>query len=102
MYRDFLKWVETKRYGLKKLGITTENINVTEESLLNPSTSVDHFSQVCIGRVSVWETGEMDVEVLHFETEKRLLFEHFELGAEPDYDEILRGYFQVLISGVTD
>jgi hypothetical protein len=44
----------------------------------------------------------MDTEVMHIETEKRLLFEHFELDLDPEYDKILRDYFQVLISGITD
>ena len=102
MYQEFFKWVEAKRDELEQLGITTGNINVTDRIVPNPSTSVDHFSQACIGRVSVWETGQMDTEVMHIETEKRLLFEHFELDLDPEYDKILRDYFQVLISGITD
>lgn len=99
MHKKFFKWIKNVENDLVVKGITTENINVTDDNVPNPSITVDNFSQVCIGRISVWETGEMDVEVLHFETEERLMYEHYELGDEPDFDKILIDYLNVLSTG---
>jgi len=99
MNEKFLKWLESKKDELEKSGVTIDNINITNQNVPNPSITVDHFSQICLGRISVWETGEMDIEVLHFESEKRLLFEHYELQENADFSKILVNYFKILTNG---
>ena len=38
----------------------------------------------------------MDVEIIDIETETRLLFRHFELDVNPDFDIILEEYFNIM------
>lgn len=99
MHKKFFEWIKNVESDLEAKGITTENVNMTGDNVPNPSITVDNFSQVCIGRISVWETGEMDVEILHFETEERLMYEHYELDDEPDFNKILIDYLNVLSTG---
>lgn len=98
MHRRFLEWIKEIRDGLEEKGIMTDHINVTSNDVPNPSTIVDHSTQYCMGRVSVWETGQMDVEVLHIDTEKTLLYEHYNLEKKNEFSKALRKYFGVLCS----
>lgn len=100
MHKRFLNCIQNKKDSLELKGITTENINVTDDNIPNPSVTVDPFLQLCIGRGSVWENGLMDVEVLHFETEEILLYAHYELDGETNFDEILVDYIKNLVTGI--
>lgn len=99
MNRLFSKWIEENRMSLYQSGISTETINVTPDDIADPSTTVDHCSDLCVGRVSVWSSGLMDFEVLDFETGERLLFEHQELDEYANFDTILSKYISIMKTG---
>jgi hypothetical protein len=60
---------------------------------------VNHDTPIAIGEIILWESGEMDVEAIRIEDGKQLFLHHYELVGEPDFDEILKTYLNVLIEG---
>lgn len=95
MHNTFLKWVEDKRRNLETLTIDTDGVVITANNV-NPSVTVDYSSEMCIGRVSVWENGLMDMEVLDTNTGKRLCFEHHQLKDNIDFDKLLENFFATI------
>jgi len=94
----FVEWVNLKKESFENDGVNTDDINVAANNV-NPSVAVDYSSQSCIGRVSVWQSGLMDIEILHIDTEERLLFEHHQLDGIPDFDKILKKYHTIMVMG---
>ncbi|EGO62961.1 hypothetical protein [Acetonema longum] len=98
MHSSFLKWVNERKRQLEDSIISTEKINVVANNT-NPSVTVDYSSYCCLGRVSVWQSGLMDAEILHFASENRLLFEHHQLVGSPDFDALLKQFFKIMVTG---
>lgn len=101
MIRDKFKiWVDRNNHSLADL--STEYIKHTnpECSVPDPSTGIINESKRCLGQVIVWESRQMEFEILHIETEESILWKYIErLPDEPNFDEILADYFQVMQTG---
>ncbi|WP_336780363.1 hypothetical protein [Paenibacillus illinoisensis] len=103
--KQFNQWAELKAGQLQRLHITTEQVNhgrVNEQYIPNPSTGVVHESECAMGQVTVWESGQMEYEVINIETEELILWKYIEQIQEeaPDFDKLLQIYFQLLQTGV--
>lgn len=103
--KQFNQWAEQKAGPLRTLHITTESVNhghVDEHYIPDPSTGFVHESEYAMGQVTVWESRQMEVEVVNIETEELILWKYIEQIEDetPDFDELLQGYFQVLQTGV--
>ncbi|WP_339236746.1 hypothetical protein MKX40_23410 [Paenibacillus sp. FSL R5-0517] len=102
--KQFKQWVEQQVDGLKSLHISTEQRehSVYDDHIIpDPSTGFVHESGCAIGQVTVWESGQMEYEVIHIETEMLILWKYIERidEKEPDFAELLTTYFQVVQSG---
>ena len=91
MHRRFAKWAEQKRRDLDALGVSTEEICLAEGGT-KPAARVDHRSSCCMGRVTVWESGELEAEVLDLRSGEIFLAIHHDLASEPDFDATLQCY----------
>ncbi|WP_418038885.1 hypothetical protein [Paenibacillus xylanilyticus] len=105
LQKKFRQWAELKAGPLQRLHITTEPVNhghVNEQYIPDPSTGVVHESECAMGQVTVWESGQMEYEVINIETEELILWKYIEQIQEetPDFDKLLQIYFQVLQTGV--
>lgn len=95
----FLKWNEENRVKLDKIGITIEQIIANDEPSDNRGIAVDYLSKICLGRVSVWESGDVDIEILDINSEEVLLYEHFDSLKTVDFHELLKGFFVIMQHG---
>ncbi len=105
LQKKFRQWAEQKAGQLQRLNITTEPVNhghVNEQDIPDPSTGFVHESECAMGQVTVWESGQMEYEVINIETEELILWKYIEHIQEetPDFDKLLQIYFQVLQTGV--
>ncbi|OAB38298.1 hypothetical protein PMSD_08030 [Paenibacillus macquariensis subsp. defensor] len=100
----FKQWANSNIEELRIVNILTELVkhnNIDESHLPNPSTGIIHESKSCLGQVIVWESHQMEYEVLNIETEEMILWKYIEkIADEPNFDDILKDYFQVLKSGL--
>ena len=105
LQKKFRQWAKRKAGPLRTLHITTEPVNhgrVNEQYISDPSTGFVHESGCAMGQVTVWESGQMEYEVINIETEELILWKYIEQIQEetPDFDKLLQIYFQVLQTGV--
>ncbi|MGG4131343.1 hypothetical protein ABEW19_24005 [Paenibacillus illinoisensis] len=105
LQKNFTQWAEQKAGPLRTLHITTEPVNrghVNKQYIPDPSTGFVHESGCAMGQVTVWESGQMEYEVINIETEELILWKYIEQIQEetPDFDKVLQGYLQVLQTGV--
>ncbi|WP_146752132.1 hypothetical protein [Paenibacillus taichungensis] len=102
---QFNQWAQCQAERLQTLGISTEQAkqgNIDERLIPDPSTGFIHESEYAIGQVTVWASKQMEYEVVNIETEELLLWKYVENieDDEPEFDWILRQYFEVLQSGL--
>lgn len=72
-----------------------------ERLIPNPSTGVIHESENCLGQVIVWESCQMEYEIISIVSGKMILWRYFEKTSDdPDFDDILTEYFTVLQTGI--
>ncbi|MFC9709233.1 hypothetical protein ACFTRD_13885 [Paenibacillus sp. NPDC056933] len=99
------QWAEQYAERLQSLGISTERVkaeSVGPHLIPDPSTGFIHESKYALGQVTVWESKQMEYEVVNIETEELILWKYVERieSDEPDFNEMLSEYFEVLQSGV--
>ncbi|MFS0871951.1 hypothetical protein [Paenibacillus xylanilyticus] len=104
--KQFNQWAEHHAECLQSLGITTEQVkhgDVDEQLVPDPSIGFVHESEYAIGQVTVWESNQMEYEVVNIETEELILWKYVEKVDDDenlDFDGLLQQYFRVLQSGL--
>lgn len=103
MIRQIFKaWVEGKIESFQNEGVSTEFVmpDVDIEFLAKPFIRIIQETRCCMGQVIVYESREMDFEVIHIETEELLLWEYFEnIDDGIEFELALNQYFYTLKSG---
>ncbi len=92
----FLQWNEENRKKLDKMGITIDQIIENDEPTDNDGVAVDYLSEICLGRVSVWESGDVDMEILNISSEEVLLYKHYDSLMIVDFNKLLQEFFDVM------
>lgn len=59
----------------------------------NSAMSIDFEKSGKIGRMTVWESGECDVEALEMKSGKLLFWKHYELKDEREFHKCLANFF---------
>ncbi|QEH70631.1 hypothetical protein QTL86_22690 [Cellulosilyticum sp. ST5] len=95
MHKILEKWIEKNRYKLEEIGITTDEIITTSEEVELPCIRVDQSTDKCIGRICVWKDGTIDLEVLDIQTERRLMFAHYE--EQHEVECFIQPYIKVIL-----
>jgi len=95
----FLQWNEENHKALNNMGVTIDQILMSKEPTNNVCVAIDYLSKACLGRVSVWESGNIDIEILDIDSEKVLLYEHYDFDKSPDFWNLLKDYFNIMQHG---
>lgn len=102
MQSILVNWQNENSAKLLEMGIETENIRQSPDNSLDQGVTVEHMSKKCIGQISVWKSGLMDVEILDIETENRLLYEHYEVTKDTNFDDILQTYVEIMKNDIVE
>lgn len=82
---------------LKQKGIETDLLLVPTLTD-NPATFADHITETKMGRVSIWDSGSLNLEVLDQSTGKTVYFKDIEiLDKNPNMEQLLSEYFEALL-----
>ena len=98
----FRDWAECKSAELQNSNISSEMISrefIDNKIVHDPSSRVIHESQLCIGQIIVWKSQQLEMEVLHIESEELIYWKYLE-KIDSNLDEITSDYFQVLLTGL--
>ncbi|NLV37378.1 MAG: hypothetical protein GXY17_11980 [Clostridiaceae bacterium] len=99
MNKRVIEWLRANNIILDNMGIQTENIRESPKDSIDQGVTVEHASEKCLGQISIWESGLMDIEVVEIESESRVLYEHYELDQNADFTDILKQYFEIMKNG---
>lgn len=95
--RELLQnWIETRRTDLAKIGITTGEVHMGPDVPPNPGLYVDHHTSSALGRILIWDSGEMEVEVISTKDGKQLFWKYYQLAGELNFDLLLQNYLNAL------
>lgn len=97
MLRLFKEWLSNNEIKFKGLGIKIDDITQSIEDSPDPSIRVDHISYNSMGRITVWGSKKIDIEVIDFNTGDTKLFEHKQINNEvPNFDLLLETYIKTM------
>lgn len=102
MNNRLIEWINKNKVKLLEMGIETENVRESPDDNLDQGVTVEHASKSCLGQISVWRSGLMDIEILDIETENRLLYEYHEFMQDPNFDDLLQKYIKIMKSGIAE
>jgi hypothetical protein len=97
MHIEFAKWFQ-KNIGLfQNNGIETEFVRHSKTD--NPGATYEQISSYCLGQISVWESGCMDMEILRKDSGETLLYTHHDFDKTPDFGKIVEDYLRIMRTG---
>ena len=93
----FYSWFKENKEELLNRGIETDLI--LEPTLTdNPAIFADHFSSTKMGRVTVWNSGSIDIEILDKFSGDTVFYKHLEIKVkDPHIEFVLKEYFDCLV-----
>lgn len=105
LHQHFLQWAERKQEHLQVNSIATIEFIHSQGSetsvTADPATGVLHEIGLCLGKIVVWSSQQMEYEIIHIESEELILWKYIEhIESTANFDELLADYWQTLRSGV--
>lgn len=98
--KKFKEWAEGSITLLKNQSISTEFVELRVDDigyLAKPFIRIIHESENAMGQVIIYESKEMEFEVIHIQTEKMLLWKYFEnIDDDIDFNEGFKSIFPCL------
>jgi hypothetical protein len=94
----FYSWFKEHKEELLNKGIATDLIS--EPTLTdNPAIFADHISSTRMGRVTVWNSGLIEMEIVEQNASETVYYQHLEINEQnPRVEVILREYFDRLVN----
>jgi len=94
----FIEWISNNESKLLDMGIETENIRESPSGTIDSGVTVEQTSKRCLGQISVWCSGLMDIEILDIQSESRLLYKHLNVTEDSNFSLILEEYLMIMSS----
>jgi hypothetical protein len=98
MDETFYKWFNENKASLVNKGIQTEEIKQSVPNT-NPNVVAEYTTDMRIGRVTVWKSGLIDMEILEQSSMETVFYRHLEITDDyPDVEIIIEDYVKELIN----
>jgi hypothetical protein len=94
MLNDFIDWARSVTAG-QITGAMEARITIGEPSN-NPSARLDVDTPAAVARITCWESGDYDAEVINLESEQQTYVCRGTLQAGESLSERFRSFFEVL------
>ncbi len=94
MLNKFIDWanqIASKPIGKDVMAQVTES-----EMSDNPSVRLDIDTPTTVARITFWESGDYDTEVIHVETEQTIFSSHGNIQCEGEFAEKFADFFKSL------
>lgn len=87
------EWLSQNEKKLEDLGIKLDDLTYSVEGSPDPSLRVDHVSDSCMGRITVWSSKKIDIEVIDFNTGETKFYEQKGITDDfPNFNLFLEKY----------
>lgn len=94
MLRHFCDWAGSIVGALSKIGATV-NVTVGEASD-NPSARLDVDTSCAIARITCWESGDYDAEIIDIKSEQYLYTDRGRLTIQTSLSDQFQRFFEIL------
>jgi hypothetical protein len=93
----FYKWFNDIKTALENKCIQTGEIKQSVPNS-NPSIFAEHTTDSRIGRVTVWKSGLIDMEILEQSSMETVFYRHLQITDNPDVEVIIENYVKELVN----
>ena len=94
MLNAFVDWANGKRDELTRNDFKVALV-VSDESS-NPSARLDVDSETAVARITAWNSGDIDLEVIDIEEEVTIYSKQLSLSGAVQFDSEFRDFFAAL------
>ncbi|HXE08387.1 MAG TPA: hypothetical protein VN612_10845 [Acidobacteriaceae bacterium] len=94
---EIVSWLSAKKQSLDSAGVLHAGVHHARVSN-NPSAFADYDTDIGIGRISAWVSGEIDFHVLRRSDGKNVMMEHLDVEslADPMLDHVFEKFLQTM------
>ena len=96
MIDEFSDWIESIREEYQQKGIVFFEVHSVEKNVEKRSIRVDFEIHRQLGRITLWETGESDIELLDIESEVMIDYKVV-FVQEKTYKDVYVSYFESIL-----
>jgi len=97
MFDYAIRWLDINAGLLEQMGIAVIEQYETPEDAEVASFHVDFAGSTSAGRLTLWETGDCDVELLDIPLDQPQYLEHLEVYDNSDIDSAYRFLLDVIL-----
>ncbi|WP_201763498.1 immunity protein TriTu family protein [Chengkuizengella marina] len=92
----FKKWLIENKNKFEQVGIKTDEIFQSSKGSLDSFIRVDHISSNAMGRITIYDSKLIDVEVIDITTGDNLFYQHLEVtgSGNPNFELLFWEYFE--------
>ena len=95
MIREVQTWVLDRRDLLAERGFSI-TVGDVVEGVDNPSINIDFDSDNTMGRITVWSTGDCNMDVIEIDSEQHLMARHVYLEKDVKLDDVFREFLETM------
>ncbi len=95
MINNFKIWIKENTERLEKKDINIIEVVESTLTINNPSIRVDNTTKSHYGRITLWESGDTDIEILDIDSSDTVCYEHFTVN-DSNFEIYFEKYFNSL------
>lgn len=97
---DVIKWIQQNADFFDKENIIIDYIKKSDKEDITQFAVIDFVANKNMGRITIWEEGYLDLEIIEIETEFQLYYLHIEVKEERDlnWEITFKTFFDKLIN----
>jgi hypothetical protein len=95
MLAQFESWIQEKRQEIDNLGYQMDILK-SPSDVDRPSLRLDLDSDNYIARITLWDCGECQLEIIDVLSERMVLDEYLEIDANVDFNKVFENFVNKL------
>ncbi len=99
--KNFDKWIRLKEEFFKELGLDVK-VTKSSVSLDKPSIYLSLDSSACLARITMWASGECQLEIMDIEAEKTIMDKYLLIRESSQFDKYFSEFFLKLKYSLRD
>lgn len=95
MLTQFESWIQQKRQEIENWGYQLEMVK-SPSDVVQKSLRLDFDSDNYIARITLWESGDSQLEIIEVVSEKMIFDEYFKINADFNFSKAFENFINIL------